>query len=165
MPSSSKIIVADEHHVKAIAGNMLFVIWRRETQPQAFLQLVDVTEDLARSHSRGVGVLQVVETTAAPPSAATRASFKLVIQKLPSVKHYSVVHDGSGFKAASVRAIMTGAYSVVRPPFEHLVASTVREAARWHVERELALGYRLSEQEIVTTVQELRNGFEHREAV
>src|SRR3990170_4688527 len=48
---------------------------------------------------------------ALPPTAGAR---KLIaeLQSLPSVKHYSVTHEGAGFKAASIRAVVAGIHTL-----------------------------------------------------
>jgi hypothetical protein len=38
--------------------------------------------------------------------------------KLRDIKHLSVIHDGAGFKAAAVRAIMTTTYALARAQFK-----------------------------------------------
>ena len=72
---------------------------------------------MGERHPEGIGVLQVVETSASrPPDEAARKVFSQALDVCDKyVKHHSVVHEGSGFKAASVRAIVMGVYMVHQP--------------------------------------------------
>src|SRR5262245_49096928 len=99
-----KLVEIDEDHVKAVAGNMLFMVWRRRTLSAVYRRGMDLATEVAGRFPQGVGVCHVVEVDAVPPDADTRRAF-VDFLKMSHVKHFSVTHDGVGFKAASVRAI------------------------------------------------------------
>ena len=153
--SESKLIDLDEDHAKAVAFNMLFMVWRRRTLPAAYQGGIALLNDLAKRFPEGVGVLNVVEVDAIPPDAQAREVFAQLLH-LPQLRHFSVTHEGSGFKAASVRAIVAGTVAFVRPRCAYGVHRSVSDAARWHAREQGALNHREPPDRIVQIAQALR---------
>ena len=158
-PSSGlRILESDAEHGKAIHKHILFVVWRRETRASAYARIGELVAQLAQDYPDGIGILQTVEVGAIPPDAGARQEFLKVMEICQGrVRHFSVVHEGTGFKAASVRAIMSGVYFYVSPKFPHGVFSSLTEAAHWHVRQEGGLQRsELTERDIVEDVRTLR---------
>lgn len=153
-----RVFDVDANHGKAHAKNMLFIVWQKETTAAAYARAAEVILSLALRFPKGIGVLQTVESGAVPPDQAARTKFVKVIEACETrVAHYSVVHEGAGFKAASVRAIMVGVYAYARPTFPHKIFGSLREAARWHVQRQSETGQiYLDESAIIKAVDTLR---------
>jgi hypothetical protein len=152
-----KLIDIDDHHAKASAFDMLLIVWKKETQASAYARLITLVIQMGELHPEGIGLLQVVETSASPPDEAARKAFSQSLGVCDKyVKHHSVVYEGSGFKAASVRAIMMGVYMVRRPKFEHLVANSLLRAAQWHEAEQRKLGKTLAADQIVRSVEMIR---------
>jgi hypothetical protein len=68
------------------------------------------------------------------------------------VKHHAIVYEGTGFKATSVRAIVSSFYLSARPTFPHKVSSALTAAAPWQAECEAHLRHT----EIIDRIQTLR---------
>lgn len=153
---SYEIVLHDPDHVKGIAFNMVFMIWRRHTTAAAYQHGMKVVRQLASTHPTGVGVCHVVETDAIPPDAAARAVF-VDFLRMREVQHFSVTHEGSGFKAATVRAIVAGVHAFARPTFPHSVHSRVGDAARWHASIQEKLGRKEPGAHIESIAQALRH--------
>jgi hypothetical protein len=155
---AARIVEVDANHGKATIGNMVLVVWTGTTTAQAYKHLVRLIQQLNAENREGIGILQTVELGAEPPDSTARKEFSGVMQECEhAVKHFSVVHEGSGFKAASVRAIMSGVYLLARPTFPHVVMSSLLDAAAWHAERQREIGRRdVRERDIIDTVQQLR---------
>lgn len=134
----SELIELDEDHAKAIAFNMLFVVWRHRTLASAYYAGMKLVEKLGQRYPEGVGILNVIELEAQPPPADARAAFVELLH-LPQLRHFSVTHEGSGFKAASIRAVVAGTHAFARPKCSHSVHRYLSEAARWHVKEQRAL--------------------------
>lgn len=134
-----EVIAIDEDHIKGAAFNLAFLVWRRRTLAAAYRAGIELVSSLALKNPSGVGVMQVVETDAVPPDAEARKAFN-DFMKQTSIKHYSVTHEGTGFKAASVRAIVSGVQAMARPNFEHSVHSTVADASRWAAAQNRRIG-------------------------
>jgi hypothetical protein len=151
----SQLIELDADHAKAIAFNMLFMVWRRRTASEAYAAGMVLIEELGYRYPEGVGVCNVVEVDAIPPDAEARKKFVELLH-LPSLRHFSVTHEGVGFKAASVRAIVAGTHAFARPTTQHSVHSRLTDAGRWHARMQLALGHHEPAERIVQVANALR---------
>jgi hypothetical protein len=149
------LIDLDEDHAKGLAFNMLFMIWRRRTLATAYTRGMQLVRELGQKYPEGVGVLQVVEVDAIPPDSSARAAF-VDFFHLKEIKHSSLTHEGSGFKAASVRAIAAAAFAVARAKSAYSVHSTLLSAAEWHEKRQIELGHREDATRIESIAQALR---------
>jgi hypothetical protein len=149
------LIESDFDHVKGTAFNMLFMVWRRRTLSEAYRRGLKVARELATKFPEGIGVCQVVEVDAIPPDSEARSVF-VEFMKLPGLKHYSVTHDGVGFKAAAVRAIIMSVNSLARPRCKHEVHSTVSAAAAWHTVMQAELGRHETPEDIAQIINALR---------
>jgi hypothetical protein len=150
-----RLIEVDEDHAKAIAFNMLFVVWRRKTLGVAYRRGMTIVRDLAAQFPEGVGVCQLVEVDATPPDSDTRRAF-VEFMKLETVKHFGVIHDGTGFKAASVRAVMSSVHMLARPKFKLAVHNSVAAGAGWHAVAQAELGRRETPEMIQRIISGLR---------
>jgi len=150
-----EILEMDEHHAKASAFNMLFMTWRLHTHEDAYRRAIRLAEQLASRFSGGIGVFHVVEVEAIPPGPGTRRAF-VDFLRLPCVKHFSVAHEGVGFKAASVRAIVAGVHALSRPTCEHSVHKSIELAGAWHAKQQSLLGRQETARQIVENMQALR---------
>ncbi|HSC86569.1 MAG TPA: hypothetical protein VLC09_04835 [Polyangiaceae bacterium] len=156
-----RVVEIDAHHAKGIAGNMLFCVWRFETQATAYVRARTLLSELGAQHPSGVGLLQVIETTALPPDTSARAEFpKLHDVADRVVKHSSIVHEGTGFKAAAVRTITSGVYLVSRRKFPQETFSSLDQAAAWHATNQQALGWSRNAAPIAQAVRTLRRRLE-----
>lgn len=158
---SLELIAVDRDHAKGVSSNMLFMIWRFHTHANAVRPCFEIVADLAARFREGVGVCHVVDAEALPPTAAAR---KLIseVWRLPTVKHYSVTHEGGGFKAASVRAVVAGIHALARPRCAHSVHRSFADAAVWHAARQSEIGRTDTALQILSTFETLRA--RHREA-
>jgi hypothetical protein len=153
--SDFKLIEIDEDHATGCAFNMAFVVWQHRTTRLAYRSYRDLLLRLAEKHPEGVASLQLLGRDITPPDAAARREFVEFLH-LDHVKHSSVVYEEKGFKAASIRAVVSSAHALARPKFPHSVHSRLSEAARWHAEAQLTLGRRESAVDIESTAGMLR---------
>jgi hypothetical protein len=150
-----EVIDMDADHVKAVGGNLVFMVWRFRTRAEPYRAGIRLIRKLALSHPEGLGVMQVVEVDAIPPDDETRRAFSDAMQ-VRSIRHFSVIHEGTGFKAAAVRAIVWGLHMTARPKFAHVVHKSVQEASRWAAAQNEHLGRHDDARGIERTVQQLR---------
>jgi hypothetical protein len=150
-----EVVAVDSDHIKGTAFNILFMVWRRRTLFAAYHAAIAVVNGLAPKHPNGIGVMHVVETEASPPDGEARKAFA-EFMRLPVIRHFCVTHEGTGFKAASVRAIASGVHALARPPYAHAVHSTVADASRWAAEQNRQLGRNDDWQAIERVMQTLR---------
>jgi hypothetical protein len=137
--SQFKLVEIDEDHATGCAFNMAFVVWQHRTTRLAYRRYRELLLKLAEKHPEGVASLQLLGREITPPDAAARREFVEFLH-LDHVKHSSVVYEEKGFKAASIRAVVSSAHALARPKFPHSVHSRLSEAARWHAAAQLTLG-------------------------
>jgi hypothetical protein len=155
MSQPFRFVESDADHAKALAFNMLFMVWRHRTMNSAYRRGIQLARELYAQFPEGVGVCQVVEVDATPPDSETRTAF-VEFLKLEAVKHFSVIHDGVGFKAASVRGVIASVHMLARPKCKHSVHSSVASAARWCEDAQRRLGRHETAEKIEDTVRSLR---------
>lgn len=158
---SFKIIEVDEHHAKATAFNMLFQFWGKETQVESFRRGREALDRLAAAHREGVGACNIIDPAAVPPSEEARNEITLMIKHGGGgrLKHYSVLFEGTGFKAASVRAVVSAAHMLARAKANLAVFSSLAEAAAWHANQQRLIGRGESAADISSTIRQLRDTY------
>lgn len=149
------VVEIDEDHVVATGHNLLFMVWRRRTLAAAFRRATAAMKTLAIRSPGGIGVCQVVELESVPPDNEARTAFQEYL-RLPDVSHGTLIHEGAGFKAASVRAVMAGVMALARPAFKLNICSSVAEATRFHAQMLEKQGRRETADQIAATVDALR---------
>jgi hypothetical protein len=150
-----EVVAMDEDHIKGTVLNLVLMVWRRRTLAEPYRAGIELVNHFALKHPEGVGMMHVVETEASPPDAEARKAFA-EFSKLTAVQFFSVTHEGSGFKAASVRAITSGIHAFTRPSFDHAVHSTVAEAAHWAAGHNKLIGRNDDWQAIESAMHTLR---------
>jgi hypothetical protein len=137
-----EIIEQDDQHVTAVWLNMAFAYWHKDTQQAAFRRVCNKLAELAASYNEGVGVCQIVGLLATPPDSATRLEITRLIKDGVDghLKHYALVHEGTGFKAASIRAVISASQMMARSKTKVAVFSTIADAAVWTAGRQHAIG-------------------------
>jgi hypothetical protein len=150
-----RVVQTDYDHAQGVAYNLVLLVWRRRTMPEPYRAAMALATEHARKHPGGIGVMQVVEVDAVPPEAEARKVFT-EFMKWPGVAHFSVTHEGGGFKAASVRAIVMGVTALSRPNFPHSVQSSVSDASSWAAAQNRAIGAMADPRAIERALQSLR---------
>lgn len=158
-PDTTERFGLDEHHIAVAAFNMVFVYWAKETQLASFKRVCDTLTRLSSVYPEGVGVCQIVGLQAVPPGSETRVEItRLMTERAGGrLMHYSIVHEGSGFKAASVRAIVSASHMLARTKTNLAVFSSVSDASVWHASQQQLLKRRESAQLISNIIRELQD--------
>ncbi|MFO0611616.1 MAG: hypothetical protein U0414_03440 [Polyangiaceae bacterium] len=127
-----KVEAIDHDHAIGTSEGLLLCVWRMRTTAEAITELNRIlTRLIARSPDRIV-MLTVVESGADMPDAPVRNALAELFHRVaPSVIASALVFEGTGFKAATVRALTTTLNMVTRQPFPHKVFATVAEASAW----------------------------------
>ena len=125
-------IVVTHTHAMSSYRNVGIVLWRGETTLLGVKQLRELMHRLTERHTVGIGLLQIVESSAPPPDAVAR---KAIADLLASQREYlrcsALVFEEGGFKMAAVRAIVSGISALARPGYPHIVFSGAADAASW----------------------------------
>jgi len=121
----------DDQHGVGAWRNVLIVVWRKETRADAVDGVSAVLGELIHKH-RDVALLQVIEERATAPDAdARRALSAMLKQHGASIRCSALVYEGDGFKAATLRAIVTGIALLSRPAYPHVVFASTLAAINW----------------------------------
>lgn len=137
---------------------MVFAYWARETQLSSFRRCCDQLSRLALACPEGVGICQVVGLEAVPPSTETRGEITKLMKDSVGGRliHYSIVHEGTGFKAASVRAIVSASHMLANTATHLAVFNSITEAAKWHAKEQAALKRRETFEQIAGVIYALQ---------
>ena len=123
---------SDENFALGALGSVVIAIWRRETTLGAVAELTAYIAECSVRHRGGVGLLQVIEDTATPPSAATRRALAhMHSSHATHIRRSALVYTKPGFAGAAVRMVMTGVAMLHPPAFEHELFGSVRDAIPW----------------------------------
>ena len=130
-PSSPSVIRAS--HQFAIRENVAILRYARTTGIES---VVDLEEFAGALRQGAVGavfpVLTLIEAGAAPPSSEQRRRLAALWTTFsPVIQGISYALPGSGFGAATRRAVITGLQLLARSPFPVHVASELESAADW----------------------------------
>lgn len=152
------LIASDADAVLGRWNTLVVRIWRGPTTAEGLRAYEGEIERLGRAHGRGVAVLAVVEEGAPLPDAAARRGLaELITRHALSIRGYALVCEGSGFRAAAVRAVSLSIAMIIRPQLANDVFTDTAAAARWLAPRfHLASGRAPSPLEIEGAAAELR---------
>ncbi|HSC88379.1 MAG TPA: hypothetical protein VLC09_13950 [Polyangiaceae bacterium] len=152
------LVERDRNHRKAVAFNMLFMIWQQETTYDAMKHAATLVTELGARYPEGIGVMQVVDVGSKPPDAGARAGIAEFLKTGAGiVKHSSVIHEGQGFGAAAVRAVMASIHMLHRPKFAHSTFGVLSEALAFHTKHQVEIGRRDGADAIRRAYEQLRS--------
>lgn len=149
-------VVSDEQHCRGLFPNLVVAYWHKRTLPSAVSGLGDLVRRGKQRFPQGVALVQVVSVDAEMPNSDVRAQLAdLLREGGGKVVGSSVVVPGVGFKVATARGFVTGLALLVRPPFPHVVHSTIGESALWLSQLLLKASVHMSAAELRTCVESL----------
>ncbi|MDB4987093.1 MAG: hypothetical protein JWN04_2271 [Myxococcaceae bacterium] len=105
-------------------------VWIDETPVSAIQEAQLLLERLSVDWPEGIGFFQVIgEDNQSIETPARNALKELLRASRASIRAAPVVYEGTGFRAAAVRAIVTGLLSQRSYGFPHRVYSTLEDGA------------------------------------
>ena len=153
--ASLKVVTPD--YCIATWSSVLVLIWRVNTTMDAVAAVRHEIEALGRAHPQGIGLLTIVEQAAPVPSSEARNGLARTLADFGKIiRHSAVVHEGSGFRAAAIRGVVTGLTMLARPPYPHKVFSTLDSAALWLASGLRAAGIDCDAEDLSTAVRDVR---------
>jgi hypothetical protein len=143
-------------HLIATWSNVVILIWRKETTGVGVAGLQSVYDNHALQNRSGVFLTTIVEEQAETPTQEIRKALARFLEKGGGRTLLSaVVHEGSGFRAAFVRSIVTGVSLLAKLPYPHKVFSSVNEATVWfRVNAPVPQAW--TEEDLLEAIRELR---------
>lgn len=118
------IIEQDDNHVLASWQQIFAVVWRQDTTLAGARALHRECGQFATTHPRGMGLLTIVSAKAPMPASPVRqAVADFLAQGSTSIKCSAVLMEGTGFRAAAVRSVVTGLTMLAKQAYPHRVCS------------------------------------------
>jgi hypothetical protein len=131
-PGGARVRFADADCLIATWNNVVICVWRKGTTGVGVAALHSAYDAHAKEHPEGVFLMTIVERHAETPSQAIRAALARFLEKGAGRTTLSaVVQEGTGFRAAFVRSIVTGLALMAKLPYPHKVFGSVTEATMW----------------------------------
>lgn len=124
-----RIVEKQDNHVLASWQQIFAVVWRHETTMEGVRALHHECGTFATKHPPGIGLLTIVSAGAPMPASPVRqAVADFLAQGGAYIKCSAVVMEGTGFRAAAVRSVVTGLTMLAKQAYPHRVCS-VSDAA------------------------------------
>jgi hypothetical protein len=131
---SVQVLGIDDNHVVGNVWNVSVLVWGKETTMGGVASAERAIAAHAARHPEGIGLLTVVEEIADPPNAEVRKALGLMLTSMAGkVKRSAVSQEGTGFRAAMVRGVVTGLMLLTRVPFPHKVFDNADTSVTWIV--------------------------------
>jgi hypothetical protein len=92
--------------------------------------------DQSAKYPAGLGCLVIIPATASPPPADVRDAIKGTLHRLaPRMRGLCWVVEGTGFRAAMVRGVLTGLQALSRDPYPTCIERDMSSALIWVLAR------------------------------
>ncbi len=129
---AATLVVQTADHLIGTWRNVVILVWKQETTLAGVNAAQKVYDDLTKANPSGVFLLTIVESGAPMPSSAVRdALARFLATGNGRTLLSGVAHEGTGFRAAAVRSVVTGLAVIGQLPYPHKVFATADEAAAW----------------------------------
>jgi hypothetical protein len=156
-PESWKLVTKEEDYALAHWQQVFAVLWRRETTVEGARDLARSCSAFAATQPRGIGLLTIVESGAPLPASAARNEIaEFLASGSRFIKCSAVVFEGSGFRAAAVRSVVTGLTLMAKQAYPHKVCSLEDAVSMFERILPEATGRAVSGAEFRTSLDELR---------
>jgi len=122
---ASELITPD--YAGAIADRVCVHVWRGAVSVKA----IQTTRRFVQHWDEDIrGVFVVIDACSLVPDEAARAEMSRLHDEA-ALDFVTIVCEGSGFRAASIRAVLTGMHVLQQTPYQTKVFATVTDAAGW----------------------------------
>jgi len=120
---------ADANYACGTWRSFYFILWRVQTELAACQHVHRTMYEFGPKHPEGIGLMTIVEASAPMPPAASRNELAATLKGATFIQASAVAFEGEGFRAASVRAVVTGLTAMAKQPFPHKVFAKVGDAS------------------------------------
>lgn len=153
---SWNIVEKDDNHVLASWQQIFAVVWRQDTTLEGAQALNRECLAFATKHPRGIGLLTIVSAKAPmPTSPVRRVVADFLAQGSTYIKCSAVLMEGTGFRAAAVRSVVTGLTVLAKQAYPHRVCS-VPDAVTMFTNALVASGPAVNPTALRAAIDELR---------
>jgi hypothetical protein len=152
----ARVSALEPNHCVATWRRFVVIIWRHDTTHDGVSDLRRALTATA-SKSEQIALVTIVEPNAPPPPSEVRDALARLLGEFGrTIRFSAVAFEGSGFRAAMVRGVVTGLTLLARMPYPHKVFAGVDESSRWLTANLHGIGWRETQAELIEAVAELR---------
>ena len=127
-----ELVAVGDGIVVAQIGPVCTALWRKKPTPARFEIQRRCLEEAVKKSPGNTMFMCLVEAGAEPPDDHIRkASSTMITGHGPNLKAVSIVVEGSGFKAAIARTVLSGIVLIIRTPSPIKYFESAASAAAW----------------------------------
>lgn len=155
--ASWNIVERDHNYILASWQQIFAVVWRSDTTLDGARALQRECSKFATWHPRGIGLLTIVSEKAPMPASPVRqAVASFLTQGSSYIKCSAVLMEGTGFRAAAVRSVVTGLTMLAKQTYPHRVCSVPDAVSLLSHELHVASGQAVNPTALRAAIDELR---------
>jgi hypothetical protein len=130
--AKAEIVQVGDGVVVAQIGNVCAALWRKKPTPERFeIQRACLAAAVAKHPGRTVFMCLVEAGTEPPDDVVRKASSSMITGHGPNLKAVAIVIEGSGFKAAISRTVLSGIVFLIRSPSPIKYFESAASGASW----------------------------------
>lgn len=120
---SSTWNVVTKTHDYAIASlnEIVAIVWLHETTLEGIQSSNALVAEVARHYPRGIALLTIISEVAPMPSSEARKALAELMSTPRRIRCSAVIMEGTGFRAAAVRSVVTGLTLLSHHEYPHRI--------------------------------------------
>jgi hypothetical protein len=127
----ARVLYRDDLAVLATWSNLLITDMRGDMQRDQLIEIVKAFESMQKIYPDGVAALTLIPQSVPIGDGPVRKEAGTLLQRFGgAIRHISIVLEGSGIWAGTMRTVLRGLAVVGRTPFAMKVHDNVEAAAR-----------------------------------
>lgn len=131
-PAGFKVLCLVDGLATAEAARTCVLLWRKSVNETRFQIQREAIEHVATHYPGEAAILCVIEPTSEPPPQELREAAAQLLTRLgPQLRCVAFVIEGSGFRAAMIRGVLSGIEFLRRSTYPTRYFAEVGRAAAW----------------------------------
>jgi hypothetical protein len=119
--STWNVVTITHDYALASLNEIAAIIWRHETTLEGIRNSNKLVAEVARHHPKGIALLTVITEKASMPSNDARKALADLMSAHRLIRCSAVIMEGTGFRAAAVRSVVTGFALLSHYEFPHRI--------------------------------------------
>lgn len=117
--SAWNVVTKTHDYALASLNEIAAIIWLRETTLEGIQSSNRLVAEVARHHPKGIALLTVISEVAPMPSSEARRALADLMSAHLRIRCSAVIMEGTGFRAAAVRSVVTGLMLLSHHEYPH----------------------------------------------
>jgi len=115
--------VVTQNHDYALASwnEIVALVWRHDTTLEGIQNSNTLVAEVAHLHPKGIALLTLISAVAPMPSSEARKALADLMSSNRYIRCSAVIMEGTGFRAAAVRSVVTGLTLLSRHEYPHRI--------------------------------------------